>query len=225
MKRIYLHGLSQTAQSWNEVIRASSSDGSHQTLDLIDMIDSAESTYKQLYTKLAAYLSKEKEPFELCGLSLGAVLALNYAIKHPKKVSSLVLIAPQYRMPKTLLKIQNMVFRLMPESKFKETGLSKQSMIALCDSMKDLDFSGSLAKVNSPTLIICGQKDSANMKQARKMADSMPSAVFKSIDDAGHEVNAEAPALLAMVLDEFFRKASQDGLHGNEPIKDQKEKI
>lgn len=225
MKRIYLHGLGQTAQSWNEVIRASSSDGSHQTLDLIDMIDSAESTYKQLYTKLAAYLSKEKEPFELCGLSLGAVLALNYAIKHPKKVSSLVLIAPQYRMPKTLLKIQNMVFRLMPESKFKETGLSKQSMIALCDSMKDLDFSGSLAKVNSPTLIICGQKDSANMKQARKMADSMPSAVFKSIDDAGHEVNAEAPALLAMVLDEFFRKASQDGLHGNEPIKDQKEKI
>lgn len=225
MKRIYLHGLSQTAQSWNEVIRASSSDGSHQTLDLIDMIDSAESTYKQLYTKLAAYLSKEKEPFELCGLSLGAVLALNYAIKHPKKVSSLVLIAPQYRMPKTLLKIQNMVFRLMPESKFKETGLSKQSMIALCDSMKDLDFSGSLAKVNSPTLIICGQKDSANMKQARKMADSMPSAVFKSIDDAGHEINAEAPALLAMVLDEFFRKASQDGLHGNEPIKDQKEKI
>lgn len=225
MKRIYLHGLGQTAQSWNEVIRASSSDGSHQTLDLIDMIDSAESTYKQLYTKLAAYLSKEKEPFELCGLSLGAVLALNYAIKHPKKVSSLVLIAPQYRMPKTLLKIQNMVFRLMPESKFKETGLSKQSMIALCDSMKDLDFSGSLAKVNSPTLIICGQKDSANMKQARKMADSMPSAVFNSIDDAGHEVNAEAPALLAMVLDEFFRKASQDGLHGNEPIKDQKEKI
>lgn len=225
MKRIYLHGLGQTAQSWNDVIRASSSDGSHQTLDLIDMIDSAESTYKQLYTKLAAYLSKEKEPFELCGLSLGAVLALNYAIKHPKKVSSLVLIAPQYRMPKTLLKIQNMVFRLMPESKFKETGLSKQSMIALCDSMKDLDFSGSLAKVNSPTLIICGQKDSANMKQARKMADSMPSAVFKSIDDAGHEVNAEAPALLAMVLDEFFRKASQDGLHGNEPIKDQKEKI
>lgn len=225
MKRIYLHGLSQTAQSWNEVIRASSSDGSHQTLDLIDMIDSAESTYKQLYTKLAAYLSKEKEPFELCGLSLGAVLALNYAIKHPKKVSSLVLIAPQYRMPKTLLKIQNMVFRLMPESKFKETGLSKQSMIALCDSMKDLDFSGSLAKVNSPTLIICGQKDSANMKQARKMADIMPSAVFKSIDDAGHEINAEAPALLAMVLDEFFRKASQDGLHGNEPIKDQKEKI
>lgn len=225
MKRIYLHGLGQTAQSWNDVIRASSSDGSHQTLDLIDMIDSAESTYKQLYTKLAAYLSKEKEPFELCGLSLGAVLALNYAIKHPKKVSSLVLIAPQYRMPKTLLKIQNMVFRLMPESKFKETGLSKQSMIALCDSMKDLDFSGSLAKANSPTLIICGQKDSANMKQARKMADSMPSAVFKSIDDAGHEINAEAPALLAMVLDEFFRKASQDGLHGNEPIKDQKEKI
>lgn len=33
---------------------------------------------------------------DLCGLSHGGVLALNYACVHPEKVHSLVLIATQY---------------------------------------------------------------------------------------------------------------------------------
>ena len=35
----------------------------------------------------------------LCGLSLGGVLALNYAIEHPEKIKGMVLIATQYKMP------------------------------------------------------------------------------------------------------------------------------
>lgn len=50
--------------------------------------------------------------------SLGAVLTLNYAIDHPDKVKALVLIAAQYKMPKKLLKVQNMLFHLMPNSAF-----------------------------------------------------------------------------------------------------------
>ena len=38
----------------------------------------------------------KRQLLNLCGLSLGAVLALNYAIDFPKKVNSLILIAPQY---------------------------------------------------------------------------------------------------------------------------------
>lgn len=48
----------------------------------------------------------------LCGLSLGVVLALNYIIDNPKKVNSLVLIAGQSEMPKALLKLQNIVLGL-----------------------------------------------------------------------------------------------------------------
>ena len=43
----------------------------------------------------------------------GAVLALNYAIDFPQKAGSLVLIAPQYDMPKFLLKVQNVLFKFM----------------------------------------------------------------------------------------------------------------
>ena len=50
-----------------------------------------------------AECDKENEEIVLCGLSLGAVLTLNYAIDHPDKVKALVLIAAQYKMPKKLL--------------------------------------------------------------------------------------------------------------------------
>lgn len=43
---------------------------------------------------------KFDEPIDWCGLSLGGVLALNYAIERPDKVKSLVLIATPYMIPK-----------------------------------------------------------------------------------------------------------------------------
>ena len=41
-----------------------------------------------------------------------------YCPEHPDKVKALALIAAQYKMPEKLLKIQNMLFRLMPNSTF-----------------------------------------------------------------------------------------------------------
>ena len=42
----------------------------------------------------------------MCGLSLGGILALQYAIEHPEHIHALALIGTQYTMPKTLLRIQ-----------------------------------------------------------------------------------------------------------------------
>ncbi len=69
---------------------------------------------------------------DLCGLSLGGVLALQYTIEHPEKVNSLVLIAAQYKMPAKLLKPQNSFFRFMPKSSFQQTGFGKREFMELC---------------------------------------------------------------------------------------------
>ena len=47
-------------------------------------------------------------------------------------------------MPKKLLKFQNMLFRLMPNSMFKQIGFKKADGINLCNTMSELDFSDSL---------------------------------------------------------------------------------
>ena len=98
------------------------------------------------------------EPLNLCGLSLGAVLALNYAIDFPQRVKSLILIAPQYDMPKFLLKVQNVLFKFMPESQFKDIGLTKKDFITLTNSMADMDFTSGLENVSCPVLVSLWRK-------------------------------------------------------------------
>ena len=114
------------------------------------------------------------EPLNLCGLSLGAVLALNYAIDFPQRVKSLILIAPQYDMPKFLLKVQNVLFKFMPESQFKDIGLTKKDFITLTNSMADMDFTSGLENVSCPVLVLCGEKDyNVNKKAAIKIAEKL----------------------------------------------------
>lgn len=82
--------------------------------DISDMFKNNKNTYDDLYDNFSKYCEKISPPFNLCGLSLGAVLALNYAIEYPSKVKFLVLIARQYKAPKVLLKLQNIIFIFIP---------------------------------------------------------------------------------------------------------------
>ena len=99
MKFLYLHGLGQKPDSWDRVIKETKVSGSSASLSLAEMLEGKAATYRELYTAFSEECDKENDEIVLCGLSLGAVLALNYAIDHPNKVKALVLIAAQYKMP------------------------------------------------------------------------------------------------------------------------------
>ena len=120
MKQIYVHGLGQTSDSWTKTIDILQTTDYSLCPNLPDLVHSKEVTYDNLYAAFSDYCNQYDEPIDLCGLSLGGVLALNYAIQYPKKVRSLVLIATQYKMPKKLLKFQNLLFRFMPKSMFQQ---------------------------------------------------------------------------------------------------------
>ncbi len=94
MKIVLLHGLGQTAQDWNSVLEQL-----HCTdTDCPELfsLDGQDVTYPNVFTQLERRYADASEPFVLCGLSLGAILALDYAIRHRDQVSSLVLIGVQY---------------------------------------------------------------------------------------------------------------------------------
>lgn len=92
-------------------------------------------------------------------------------------------------MPKVLLKFQNIIFRLMPEKSFAVMGVQKKNFIKLTDSMLNLDFSNRLKELSCTTLIICVEKDTANKKPAKDLAENIPNAEFSLIKNTGHEVN------------------------------------
>lgn len=207
MRPIFLHGLGQTPASWKKTIAQLESAQDCVSPNLAKLYQGDNISYQNLYEGFSKICDEFDEPLDLCGLSLGGVLALNYTIDHPEKVNSLVLIAAQYKMPKGLLKLQNILFQLMPESMFQQTGFGKKEFIQLCKTMMELDFSNSLRKVSCPTLILCGQRDSANKKAAKELAEVLKNAELQIISGCGHEVNMEAPEKLSEVLRNFYKKA------------------
>ena len=201
---LYLHGLGQKPDSWNRAIKETKVSGSSISLSLAEMLEGKDITYKELYSAFSEVCDKEDEEIVLCGLSLGAVLALNYAIDHPDKTKALVLIAAQYKMPEKLLKFQNVLFRLMPNSMFKQIGFKKADVISLCGTMAKLDFTDSLHNVSCPVLIVCGEKDNANKKASKELTRYLSKSFFYELLKTGHEVNIEAPEEIAIVLQKFY---------------------
>ncbi len=204
MKYILLHGMGQNASSWNETISFLPNTSEIVCPELSDFFSEGNCYYSKMYTAFCDYCNNFSEPLNLCGLSLGAVLALNYAIDYPRRVKSLILIAPQYDMPKFLLKVQNVLFKSMPESQFKDIGLTKKDFITLTNSMADMDFTSGLEKVSCPVLVLCGEKDNVNKKAAVKVAEKLSKAKFSTIENSGHEVNIDNPNGLAKAMKELY---------------------
>lgn len=206
MNCIFIHGLGQGPDSWNKTVSCMTEKEEIQCLNVFAKEDSSEISYRRVYDDFSAYCESMEEEFGLCGLSLGAVIALNYAVEHPEKVKSLVLIGGQCVMPKGLLRLQNIIFRVMPNRIFKKMGIGKRELIQLTKSMMALDFKEHLDKVDCRTLIVCGEKDRANKGAAEMMAEKIHGARIKILDGCGHEVNVEAPEKLAEVLEAFYEE-------------------
>lgn len=211
MRPIFLHGLGQTPDSWEKTIAQLEFAQGCVCPNLAKLYQGDNITYQNLYEGFSKICDKFDEPLDLCGLSLGGVLALNYTIEHPEKVNSLVLIAAQYKMPKGLLKLQNFLFQFMPKSMFQQTGFGKKEFIRLCKSMMELDFSSSIQNVSCPALILCGQRDSANKKASAELADLLKNAELQILSGSGHEVNMEAPEKLSEALRVFYKKHRKPG--------------
>lgn len=203
MKYILLHGMGQNASSWDKTISFLSNTTETVCPELSDFFTKGNCYYSKMYSSFCEYCNNFSEPLNLCGLSLGAVLALNYAIDFPQRVQSLILVAPQYNMPKILLKVQDILFRFMPESQFKDIGLTKRDFVTLTNSMADMDFTSGLENVSCPVLVLCGEKDNVNKKAAIKIAEKLSKAKFDTIANSGHEVNIDNPKGLAKAIEEL----------------------
>ncbi len=199
MSLLFLHGLGQTSAAWEKTlsclpeIRAVCP-------DLSGFLSDDNTSYETLYYAFSRFCDMQEKPISFVGLSLGSVLALNYAIDHPNNMSAMILAAPQYEMPKVLLKFQNMIFRFFPDKAFANIGLCKQDFISLTNSMTNLNFTGSLEKIHCPVIVICGEHDRANRKAAIHLAELLPNAKLTIVADAGHEVNLDAPEKLAGII-------------------------
>lgn len=208
MTTVFLHGLGQTGASWEETISLLPKEGDYRCPELPQLLAGKQATFQNLYAALEEYCSQIPGTFRLCGLSLGGVLALQYAADHPNRLHSLVLIAAQYRSPKLLLALQNLVFRFMKEESFQDLGFGKEDFVRLCKTTGQVNLAAALSGISCPTLVLCGEADKANKKAALGLAKGIPGSELLFIPDSGHQVNLENPQRLADLLQDFHDLSS-----------------
>ena len=211
MNKVFVHGSGHRADSWARTV--SLMEGKEDILcpELSDLLGGEPAAYERLYARFSAYCGGLEGPVHLCGLSLGGILALNYALDHPERTKTLVLIGTPHRVPKAAFALQNLIFRFLPASLFQTMAFDKKNTFALGNSMKGLDFSGRVQNIGCPTLIVCGEKDRANIGSARYLAQNIRGAALKVLEKTGHVVNEENPEALARTLDDFYRGTAADG--------------
>ena len=201
MTKVFIHGSGHKGSSWNEVVKIMHNNKDILCPDLSTILNGKEASYSHLYSSFVEYCHEIEGQIDLCGLSLGGILALNYAIEYPGKVKSLVLIGTPHKVPKIMFSIQNIIFRLLPKSTFKSMAFEKKDTFILGNTMKDLDFSHKVNVIKCPTFIICGEKDKANLKAEKKLVGLLPQVELQIVKGAGHEVNKDAPEAVAAILD------------------------
>lgn len=204
MKKILIHGSGHKADSWNKVIEYMNNDKDILCPNLATILNGKKSSYINLYSSFADYCNKFEGQIELCGLSLGGILALNYAIDYPNKVKKLVLIGTPHKVPKLMFCIQNIIFKFLPKSLFKTMAFNKKDTFILGNTMKNLDFSNRVRNIKCQTLVICGEKDNANIKSAYYLAENIENAKLEIMKNTGHIINEESPKELSNLLNKFW---------------------
>ena len=206
MVNILVHGLGQTEKSWDKIIEElDKSNIKAENPNLFELAKNYEINYENIYRTFCDYCNSFKEKINLCGLSLGGILSIDYAIEYPEKVNSMILIGTTYKIPKKMFKLQNFIFKFMPKSTFENMGIKKNDFINLTNSMADLDIKSKVDNIKCQALILCGEKDNVNMESAKQLNRNIKASKLEIIKNAGHEVNTENPKELASIISEYWK--------------------
>ena len=204
MENILIHGLGQDEKAWNKVVEELN-DIEVSCPNLFSLVKEEKMDYKNLYKAFANYCNSKKENLNLCGLSLGGILALDYAKQYPEKVNSLIIIGAPYNIPKMAFKLQNLIFTFMPKRAFVKIGCKKTDFINLVNSMANLDIKRNLNKIESRTLVLCGENDKGNLKSSKSLYEHIQNSELEIIENSMHEINMDNPKALAEIIKEFWR--------------------
>lgn len=207
MKLIFLHGLGQTPNAWQDIMEELPISNTMTVPLFSDVTPTDTVDLTILNKKLSAVLDNLSDPYILCGLSLGGVLALKQTIRKQPLLKGIIVSGAQFESPnRWLLTIQSLYFHLLPKKAFSNLGVTKKQMIEIANSTKQLQLRKELSKVSIPTLVICGSKDSINLSAAKELAMILPNSTLQIISGGGHELNREKPQEFAKVSTDFLNQ-------------------
>ena len=178
---------------------------------------------------VATLISEWAQPVHLCGLSLGALVALELTHAYPTLVHSLVLSAGFVSLAEEVIlqrQTSAEIVRNFDPSTFSEVILPQlvegvpeayraQALAEVGnltpESLADLielefDARAWIGSVDVPTLVLCGDQDEPNLPLSQELAGSLSHATFETVPNAGHVANLDAPDAFTGKLEGFMQR-------------------
>jgi pimeloyl-ACP methyl ester carboxylesterase len=142
----------------------------------------------------------------ICGVGLGAMVALHLAAEQPERVDSLVLVTRQVRLSPVLMSVSAAVLRLLPATAVARLGAAEPQVIALLDQVRPVDATPLARRVPAPALVLWGGRDPVNRRASQALASALPFGHLQLVPGAGPRWLEESPELLADALAGFLRR-------------------
>jgi 3-oxoadipate enol-lactonase len=168
----------------------------------------------------------------LIGVSVGGMIAIDYAASRPQQVKALVLCdtaakigtAAMWNERIDSLRKNGMAYladaileRWFSSAFIKNhpanyrgyfnmlTRMPVEGYTATCEAIRDADLREAVQTLSAKSLVLCGAEDGATPPElVRGLAEVIPKARFELIEEAGHIPSLEQPAMLAAKIDQFL---------------------
>lgn len=132
----------------------------------------------------AAAVARRRGPLTVCGMGIGALVALELAATQPERLSRLVLLTRQVALSPVLLSLPAAVLRLLPASTVQRFARPDQ-VLTLLDQVRPVDATGLAATVTTPAVVLCGARDRINRRASAALAEALPHGELRLVPRAG----------------------------------------
>ncbi|WP_125608005.1 alpha/beta fold hydrolase [Lapidilactobacillus bayanensis] len=205
MRIVILPGLGQKTADWDSVISELSNPASVVNL-FKGIAENTPVSFNRLEQEVNNVLEEINEPFVLVGLSLGGLLALNYATaKLSKNLKGLIICSAIYKsIPKAVNVLQTLMFNFLSVKQLNIMGLTKKQLLDLISSINQQDLTTTLSLIQLPTLVMCGRKDKLNLKTTKEINHLILNSKLEIVPNGLHELNKSNPQEIAQLMNLFI---------------------
>jgi 3-oxoadipate enol-lactonase len=215
MTLILLHGIGTGPSAWEPQIQALAGEREVIAPDLVP-------AYRRGFeaaVEEVGRLASAHRPVVLCGLSLGGLVALRVAAERADENDVVVVCAAFERLPPGL---RRRVRGLAAVTRFMPKGFLHRQLVAelpephRARALEEIaplrprelsrlmweaaGFEVEPGPLVARTLVLCGERDEANLPLARPLAQAAPNATLALVPDAGHVANLDNPAAFTALL-------------------------
>lgn len=140
----------------------------------------------------------------ICGVGVGASVAIEAAIRAPQAVSRLILAAPQPQFTARDVRAMRWAVQVTPEARLRAMGIDKTRTLELPKVLGSKSQKQAFEQVRVPTLIIVSADDKAQRLAADNLAKAMPQVRIETVPGAAPQPNLAQPALFNRALYGFL---------------------